>query len=279
MGGSLGLALRSRGVHVKGYARRAETRSDALIRGVVDEVFEHPQEAVEGAEVVVICVPIRGIPELIDACAGVWRAGMIVTDVGSTKAWVTEEAQARLRGKPAVFIGSHPIAGSERMGIEAARADLYEGAVVVVTPSEDTPGEARQIVRTLWTSVGARVHEMSPQEHDRVIGRTSHLPHLVAALLAYVVGRAEPAENWAAWCGPGFRDTTRIAEGSPEVWHDIIATNRDVLCEELNAFAAELEKLSRLIREDRSDSIKSFLEKARDRRRALVRGAAQQDDQ
>jgi prephenate dehydrogenase len=281
MGGSLGLALKAgrRGVTVRGYARRAETREEALRRGAVDKVFDDAGAAVEQAEFAVFCAPILAIPPLVSNCRAHLAPGCLLTDVGSTKSYLAGQIDSRLRGTTAVFIGSHPVAGSEQQGIGASRPDLYRGAVVVVTPGPEAPQVAIQAVRSFWEGVGGLVRVMDPEEHDRVMARTSHLPHLAAALLASTVGREDDPARWAELCGTGFRDTTRIAEGSPEVWHDILRTNAGHAIEELRVFASEVTQLSNLIEEGRFDSMKAFLEKARDRRRALTRGRAGEDAQ
>ncbi|MBU1692792.1 MAG: prephenate dehydrogenase/arogenate dehydrogenase family protein [Verrucomicrobia bacterium] len=281
MGGSLGLALKAgrRDVTVRGYARRAETREEALRRGAVDEVYDEAGAAVEQADLAVFCVPILAIPPLVSHCRAHLAPGCLLTDVGSTKAYLVGQIGSRLQGTTAVFIGSHPIAGSEQQGIGAARAGLYQGAVVVVTPGPEAPPAAIRALRSFWEGVGGVVRVMDPEEHDQVMARTSHLPHLAAALLASAVGREDDPARWVELCGTGFRDTTRIAEGSPEVWHDIIRTNAGHAIEELRVFASEVTQLSNLIEEGQFDSMKTFLEKARARRRALVRERVGEDAQ
>jgi len=281
MGGSLGLALKASGFggRVRGYGRREETRAEAQRRGAVDEAFGDAGVAVEGAELAVFCAPILAIPPLVSNARAHLSPGCLLTDVGSTKAYLAGQIGSRLRGTTSVFIGSHPIAGSEQQGIQAARADLYRGAMIVVTPTRDTPAPALETLRAFWERVGGIVRAMDPESHDQALARTSHLPHLAAALLASTVGRDDDPASWAELCGAGFRDATRIAEGSPEVWHDIIRTNAGAVARELRAFAGEVDQLSRLIEGEQFDSMKRFLEKARGRRRTLARGRAGEDAQ
>jgi len=269
MGGSLGLALRRGGAapRVYGYARREETRRQALARGVADRVFEDPAEAVRGVETAVLCVPVLAIPELARRCTGAFDRGCVVTDVGSTKAELVREMDRVLRDSPAEFVGSHPIAGSEASGIEASRADLYEGAVVVVTPSPGREHAAARVV-SLWESVGARTVILEAGEHDRCIARTSHLPHLVAAMLVSSVDR-DGCETVRDLLGKGFRDTTRIAGGSEEIWHDVVRSNRAAVRDELEAFGAVLDRVRRMIEQEDFEGIRAFLAEAGKRRREL----------
>ena len=237
-----------------------------------DEVFERPEEAVRDADLTVFCVPILSTPELVKACRNAFAKRCLVTDVGSTKAELTREIEAALKDSDAVYVGSHPIAGSEQQGLDAARADLYERAVVVVTPGARETEWAKAQLTAFWESVGSVVQVMTPEEHDRVMARTSHLPHLIACLLAGTVGRGGDAGVIGRYCGPGFRDATRIADGSPEIWHDIIHSNRQSMAGELEVFKRELESLLRIIQDGDSSRLRVFLDEGRSRRRALLQG-------
>lgn len=275
MGGSLGLALRANGFtgRVTGYARRAAVRAEALRRGVADAVFETAAAAAQGADLVVICVPVRDIPPLVAEIAPSLAPGTVVTDVGSTKGWVVEQAEAALGSGTAHFVGSHPIAGSEKQGLDAAIATLYENAITVVTPRVQTDPNALSRVAALWRFVGARVVELSPEEHDRRLARTSHLPHLVAAVLAATAGRDGEADRFGAFCGAGFRDTTRVADGSPDVWEDIVRTNRAAILGEMDAFAARWRAATDALRAEDYAAVRRWLEEGRAGRRALLAGA------
>jgi len=271
MGGSLGLALKARGCcqTVTGYARREATRAEALRLKAVDAVFADPAEAVQGAELVVLCVPVFSMRALAVACRTHLRSGCLVTDVGSTKALLTEQIRLSLRDSGAVFVGSHPIAGSEQQGLEAARADLYQGAVTIVTSAGDDSADAVQTLSQFWAELGAVVRLMEPAEHDRIMARTSHLPHVAAALVAATIGRENGAERIGPFCGPGFRDTTRVAEGSPAVWLDILQSNRPAVAAELKVLQARLEHV--LVALERGDDavLRRFLEEGRAARCAL----------
>jgi len=268
MGGSLGLALRERGVaRVTGYARRSDTRHLAVESGVVDACGDSLASVVADADIAVFCTPVLTIPSLIAECRSAFRAGCTVTDVGSTKAQVQHDAEQALAGSGAAFVGSHPMAGSEKTGLEAAWADLYDGAITAVTPGADGPAAER--VCRLWESVGSRVVRLGAAEHDALVARTSHLPHLVASLLVSVAGRGQ-TDAARSFCGPGFRDTTRVAAGSPELWHDIVKTNRDALLAELKILNTELAALTAMLEVGDYEGIKTLLAKGRALRARLL---------
>jgi prephenate dehydrogenase len=263
MGASLALGLRKRGFtgRVLGYARREETRTRALELNVADAVFADPAEAVRAADLIVICVPIWTIARLAEDIVPALKPGAVVTDVGSTKSELLKTMEPLFAGSEAFFVGSHPIAGSEKTGIEAGDPDLYEGRLTVVCPSADTPDVAKQAVSSLWTSAGSEVVELSPAEHDAMLASTSHLPHMVAAALARSVADGDPARK-ADFCGTGFKDTTRVASGSADMWVDIIDTNRAALEAELERFHEELQGLIKILRGGNGDDIRQWLEDA-----------------
>jgi prephenate dehydrogenase len=272
MGGSLGKAVRSLRLAetVVGYARRPETRRLALRRRVVDRGCDRVEDAVQGADMVVFCVPVLAIPPLARICRPHLSRGCIVTDVGSTKAHLASELGRIFRGRGIRFVGSHPIAGSEQTGLEAARRDLYRGAVVAVTAAAGRDRLAAAKVARFWQALGATVVRMTPEDHDRIVARTSHLPHLAAAALVNAVCRRDdPIVR--ALCGPGFQDTTRVAEGSPEVWHDIVRSNRKAVLAELQAYRGILGDLAALVKSGQWKQVSRFLENSRRRRRQLVK--------
>ena len=274
MGGSLGLALKRRGLAdcVSAYARRAETRARALDHGMVDEAFDDPEAAVRDADLTVVCVPILATVDLIRRCRAGLKPGAIVTDVGSTKVAVAQEAEEAVAGTGTTFIGSHPIAGSEQQGIESAREVLYDNAWVVVTP-RDAGADAAETERLadFWRSVGGRTQILAAARHDEVLARTSHLPHMVAVSLAATVGRGDDVTHLAHFCGTGFRDTTRIAGGSPEVWLDILRTNRQNVVQELTAFRNVLDELIRQLQGDEFKAVEMFLKQTQAVHEALTR--------
>jgi prephenate dehydrogenase len=266
MGGSLGLAAKKKKIAkiVCGYARREETRREALKRGVIDLAFNSPEEAVKGADMVVLCLPVLAIPELVSGCISHLEDNCIVTDVGSTKAELVSEMDKLFKKSKAVFVGSHPIAGSDEAGLNAARSDLYDGAAIVVTPAGLKIDKAVTSVRRMWEGLGARVFIMRPKDHDKTIARTSHLPHLVASILVNAVYRNEN-EAWR-FCGTGFKDATRIAAGSEEIWHDILKSNRGAVLYELSEFAKVFKKVNGMVKKSDFAGLRSFLADNRQKR-------------
>lgn len=272
MGGSLGLAIKSRRLPfvVTGSSRSAHNRRLALERGAVDHAFERAFDAARDAALVVICTPVISIPAMVETLRPALRPGAIVTDVGSTKAWLMHEVPRQLQGIDAAFVGSHPICGGEQTGMDAAHADLYDGATVVVTPPARTETTDRPVthVSNLWKSIGASVQFLDAAEHDRIVARTSHLPHLTATLLSTTVGRSDTGKL-ADFCGSGFRDTTRVAAGDAEMWHDIVKTNREAVREELVAYRAQLEQMIGLLDHRDFEGVHRLLEAGKAARAAL----------
>jgi prephenate dehydrogenase len=222
IGGSVGLAARRRGVgtRVVGFDRDRGALAQALERGILDEAAPDLPAAVRRADMAVFCTPVDTIAAQVLAAAPACRPGALLTDVGSTKAAIVRDLQGRL---PAGvnFIGSHPLAGSEKHGPAFARADLFDDRLVVVTPAEPVDDDVLSTVTEFWHSLGAAVRAMDPEEHDRALALTSHLPHLVASALAGVL----PPE-WAELTATGFRDTTRLAAGDPALWAAIFRSNQ-----------------------------------------------------
>ncbi|QBG46945.1 prephenate dehydrogenase/arogenate dehydrogenase family protein [Verrucomicrobia bacterium S94] len=272
MGASLALGLKKRGFRgcIKGYARREITRVQALESGVADEVFADPEEAVRDADLVVICVPIWTIAKLAEQIVPALKPGAVVTDVGSTKSELLKLMCPLFKASDAYFVGSHPIAGSEKTGIEAGNPDLYDGRLCIVCPVESTPAEADERVSNLWKTAGSEVVAMSPCEHDALLASTSHLPHMIAAALARSVAGGDPAKK-ADYCGTGFKDTTRVASGSADMWVDIIDTNRDALVEEIDRFHDELQGLIKILRSGNGNDIRKWLEEARNGRDEILK--------
>lgn len=229
IGGSIGLGLRERGLarRVVGVGRRRERLQVALDRGAITELSLELPAGVADAELVIVCTPVGQIAEHVRQVAESCAAGALVTDVGSTKRSIVESLDGRLpRGVQ--FVGSHPLAGSERTGPEAARIDLFVDRVVVVTPTALTPPASRAAVERLWTSLGARLFPMSPDDHDAALAATSHVPHVIASALA-----ASTPAKWLPLTAGGWRDTTRIAAGDTDLWLQILLDNRTCVLESL----------------------------------------------
>jgi prephenate dehydrogenase len=268
LGGSLGLAARQRRLagEVTGLVRREASRAECLTAGAVDTVTLDPAEAAREADLVVFCTPIGQMPRLAARLAPLLPRHALVTDVGSVKAGVVRELEPVFAAAGPVFVGSHPMAGAETMGVAHARADLFDGAVCVVTPSATSPAPAVTRVEALWRAVGARVLRLSPERHDELVARSSHLPQVLATTLAsYVLDESLPPEQ-AQLCAGGFRDSTRIASGSPEMWRDILLANRAPLAAAVRAFSSRLEALRAAIESGDAAAITACLESGKQRR-------------
>ena len=268
LGGSLGLALRQRRLAdvVAGFVRRATSVAECQACAAVDVASCDLASAVEGAGLVVLCTPLAQMRPLVERMLPSLKAGAIVTDVGSVKESVVHDLEELVAQGGGRFVGSHPMAGAEKTGVAAARADLFAGAVCVVTPTRRSIPAAVRQVRQLWRAVGGRVLELTPRTHDQLVSRSSHLPHVVAAELAnFVLAPDRPLEQ-EVLCANGFRDTTRIASSSPEMWRDIALANRDNLCEALSALIGELKTFKRALSKGDEAAIAGFFSTAKQRR-------------
>jgi prephenate dehydrogenase len=254
IGGSLALALAEHGLvdRLTIYARSPRALDEIRLAGVDAELTGNPGEAVRDADVVILCVPIEAMADLVKECRSAFKPDALVTDVGSVKGSVDAALAPLLAGR-AQWIGSHPMAGSEQSGFVAARADLFENAAVIVTPTPQTVAGAQARAEQFWRALGGRVHTLAPADHDLAVADISHVPHLLAALL---VANANPQSLPLA--GGGFRDTTRIAAGSPELWTEILWANREAVANHCAAWAGQLDRVQRLFRDD-SGAAKSEL--------------------
>jgi prephenate dehydrogenase len=268
LGGSLGQALKQRKLagQITGYVRRPESIEECKQAQAVDEATLDLNRAVEGADLVVLCTPLSQMRRLVEQMNPALKPGAIVTDVGSVKEPVVVELDPIMAEAKAHFIGSHPMAGAEKMGVSSARPDLFQNAVCAITPSTRSQPEAIRRIEELWTSVGARPIRLSPELHDELVSRSSHLPHVIAAELAnYVLSPIHPKEQ-TLLCANGFRDTTRIASGSPEMWRDISMANRKNLSRVLGVFIEDLQEFRFALDNGDLKVIEDFFLKARERR-------------
>ncbi|MBX3415053.1 MAG: prephenate dehydrogenase/arogenate dehydrogenase family protein [Pirellulales bacterium] len=265
IGGSIGLALRHRRLadRVVGIGRREESLRVAKSRGAVTATTTSLATGVADAELVIVCTPVEQIAEHVRQTAEHCPSGALVTDAGSTKASIVGQLGGDL-GRDVRFVGSHPLAGGEKSGPGEADADLFVQRVVVVTPDRHTRPQDREAISQFWTSLGARVVEMSPQAHDSAVATTSHLPHVVAAALAAAV----PEENFAISAG-GLRDTTRIAAGDVELWTQILLDNREPVLAALDAFDRSLAAFRAALEARDREQLKQALNQAKRKRDAL----------
>lgn len=270
LGGSLGLAIKKRqlAARVWGYVRREASIEECTRLGAVDHATCDLSEAVEGADLVILGTPLAQMAELTRRLAPMLKPQALVTDVGSVKRPVVEALEPLVKNAGATFIGSHPMAGAERMGVGAARADLFEGAVSVVTPTHQSPKESVARLCEFWTAVGCKPLVLPPEIHDELVSRSSHLPHVVASALAISVLNPQYPREQALLCASGFRDATRIASGSPEMWHDIVMANRGHLCAALDLFIEGLNRFRHTLETADSAGISEFFINAKQRRDA-----------
>jgi len=268
LGGSIGLAARQRRLagEVAGFVRRAASLKDCEQAGAVDYATTDLCAAVSGSDLIIICTPLAQMRSLAEQILPALKRGAIVTDVGSVKAGVVRELELIIAKAGAHFIGSHPMAGGEKTGVLAARADLLECAVNILTPTKKTNAAAVRKLERFWKSLGARTVRMDAAQHDLLVSRTSHLPHVTAAALANLVLNPAQPKTQAALCATGFRDTTRIASGSPEMWRDIALANRKNLSRSVDAFVAELKKFQAALKTGNAKKVESFFATAKSRR-------------
>ncbi|MGQ0697373.1 MAG: prephenate dehydrogenase [Panacagrimonas sp.] len=265
IGGSLARALRAAGrvQWISGFDRDSEQGARALELGVIDELADSAAAAAKSADVIVLAVPVLHTAEAAQSVRAGLGAGAILTDVGSTKVSVLEDI-ARVFGEvPPLFVAAHPIAGTEKSGVAASKAELFRGRRVVLTPHPRQDATALAEIRALWESVGSRVVEMEPGCHDAIFAATSHLPHVLAFAFVDMLTRLEQAEDIFPNAGGGFRDFTRIASSSPEMWHDIVRANRREVGDLLERQIGELQELLLLMRAERWPELMQRFERAR----------------
>lgn len=268
LGGSLGLAIRQRNLagRVDGYVRRAASIPECEKLGVATTVTCDLSQAVEGADLVVLCTPLAQMSGLTRQMLPALKRGATVTDVGSVKGTVMDELEPLVAAAGGFFIGSHPMAGAEKMGVGSARGDLFQNAVCVITPTTRSPARAVKCLEDFWRLVGGRPMKLSAQLHDELVSRSSHLPHIIAAELAnYVLSPALPKEQ-PQLCANGFRDTTRVASGSPEMWRDISLANRKNLVRVLGVFIEDLQEFQLSLEHGDVKAIEEFFQVAKLRR-------------
>jgi prephenate dehydrogenase len=268
LGGSLGLALKERGLAttIRGVGRRQSSLDAAQACGAIDEGFLDLAAACQDADLVVLCTPAAQVPDQLDTVRAACKPSAIVTDVASTKATICTHA-AQSWPSPSRFVGSHPMAGSEKWGPEHATASLYNGAITIVEEGDHLDPEAHAAVKSLWESIGSTVVCMAPGDHDALVARSSHIPHIVAACVAELV---EVNGNAKAVIGNGFRDVTRVAEGRPELWRDICLTNREAIATGLAALSGRIDAVRAMVEAGASDDLEQFFEAGAEARRKAM---------
>lgn len=265
IGGSIGLAAKKRGLalRIHGVGRDLARLEAARRLGAIDECHLHWQDAVQQSELIVFCTPVSRIAEQIHEAAAHCKSGALLTDAGSTKRDVVSAVETGLAAQVR-FVGAHPLAGSEKKGPDFADADLFVDRWTILTPTEKTPVAAVEDARSFWHALGSRVRLMSPEDHDRALALTSHLPHLLAAALAGIL-----PENLRDLTATGFRDTTRVAAGDPEVWTPIFQHNRAAVLSALVQLVDRLDKFRQALASNETATIDQLLTQGKKVRDAL----------
>jgi len=274
IGGSFACALKQAGAvqMVSGVGRSRANLERALALGVIDEIASDVQSAMTGADLVLVAVPVAQTDRVLREIAPYLSPDCIVTDAGSTKQDVATAARHALGAKLPQFVPAHPIAGAELSGVEAASPTLFRGKLVVLTPLEGTVSDACTRVESAWQTCGARVMRMTPKRHDQVFAAVSHLPHALAFALVEMIAKRPDAQELFSFAGAGFRDFTRIAGSSPEMWRDICLANREALLNDLSAYQSALATLAEHIRSSDASSIEALFRDARTARDRWING-------
>ncbi|MBI3865422.1 MAG: prephenate dehydrogenase/arogenate dehydrogenase family protein [Planctomycetia bacterium] len=265
IGGSIALAAKQRRTALKviGVGRNAARLAEASRRGIIDDAASDLASAARLADLIIFCTPVDRIAVGVREAAAVCRPGTLITDAGSTKGEICRDLAVGLP-QGVEFVGAHPLAGSEQQGFEHASASLFENRVCVVTPQPANSSKSVARIAAFWTALGSTVTEMTPAAHDRALAETSHLPHVAAAALAATLS----AEN-RVLAATGFRDTTRIASGDPELWTAILLGNRECVQSSLAAFDAALDRFRQAIEENDAEGLKNLLKAAKIGRDAI----------
>jgi prephenate dehydrogenase len=255
LGGSVGLAAKQRGVagRVCGLVRREESIAECLAAGVVDDATLDVAEAVADADLVILCTPVGRMGELAAAMKPHLVADAIVTDVGSVKASVVAAVEPVLPR----FVGSHPLCGSEKAGVANARGDLFAGTVCAVTPTDASDAATVETITKFWTALGSRVVNLTAANHDAIVARTSHLPHVLASALVNAV-LAQPRAGESDFLGTGFRDTTRLASGEAGMWRDIALDNAEAIAVAVEDLQSEIGRLKTALSEKDGAALEKF---------------------
>jgi prephenate dehydrogenase len=264
MGGSFALAMKKAGLvkRVVGYSKSPSTTERARTMGVIDVEAPSALLAVSGADIVLLAVPVSATEATFKAIKHLVTPNMLVMDVGSTKRDVIDAGRRALREQIGSFVPAHPIAGKEVAGVENADADLFTGKQVILTPIERTLPMQLQKAVDLWAGLGCRVQRMSPEAHDAAFAAVSHLPHLIAFALMNAITGQPAGADFLSLAGPGFRDFTRIAASDPQVWRDIMISNREELLAQSKLFQRNLQALELMISSGNPEALEDLIDQA-----------------
>ena len=265
IGGSLARALKKSGAvgEVVGSGRDAAHLEKAKALGVIDSFETDIAIAVKGCDMVVVAVPLGAMQSVFEKIAPVINDEMIITDVGSAKESVVKAAQAAFKTIPATFVPGHPIAGTEKSGVEASFPELYENRRIIITPLETSSDDAISKVRAMWQACGADVVETTIEHHDEVLAATSHLPHMLAFSLVDTLAKMDAKNEIFDFAAGGFRDFTRIASSDPDMWRDICLANGDALVGMIKKFSDDLQLLSKAIESNDSTYLENTFSRAK----------------
>jgi len=264
LGASLARALKKHGLvkEISAWSRSQQTRLKCVeLKNVFDFVYDKPANAVKDADLIVLCAPTANIPPLAQEIAPFIKAGAIVTDVGSVKSAICQKCAQIFNGTKIDFIGSHPMAGSEKIGIDFSDETLFERRPCFIVPSSFSTQNNVELLEKMWSLIGMRTYKVSACQHDAIVAHVSHLPHLLAGTLC--VNASKFKDDLKLFSGPGFRDTTRVASGSPAVWDSIIADNRDEILNALKSYEKDLHTLIAQIESSDSEAIAKHLRAAK----------------
>lgn len=261
MGGSFALAMKQAGLveRIIGYSKSPSTTERARQMGVIDQAAESALLAVSGSDIVLVAVPVAATDVTFRAIRHLVNPDVLFMDVGSTKRDVVDAARRVLKERVGAFVPAHPITGKELAGVQHADADLYKDRQVILTPIAATSPVLLEKARTVWTALGARVEEMTPEAHDAAFAAVSHLPHLLA--FAYFTGilQQKESEQFLSLAGPGFRDFTRIAASDPAIWRDILIANREEILKQSERFRGALGVLEQVLRDCQGEALEALV--------------------
>jgi len=269
IGGSLAMALKKVGYceEVVGCSRNAEHLQKAVDLGVIDHFTLDPIEAVKGADMILLAVPMRAIKPVLESIAKHLEKDAVITDAGSAKASVIEAVKEVFGGtEPHNFVAGHPIAGRENSGVEAAIDDLYIEQKVVLTPTKNTSSTSVERVKSMWEATGAFVEFLDEKQHDDVLAATSHLPHVLAYSLVNTLSKSQYGDAVFDYAAGGFKSFTRIASSDPVMWRDICLENKSAILSALNDFQQDLSDLSELIQAEDGDQLIALFKHAKETR-------------
>lgn len=280
IGGSLAMGLRraAQVEEIVGCGRSTENLATAVKLGIIDRYTHDVAEAVDGADMVLVAVPLGAMPGVFAAMRDHLADNTVITDAGSSKAIVVAAAEQELGDAFARFVPGHPIAGTEQSGAEAAFATLYKDRRVILTPVPDTDEQAISRVQSMWEHCGAVVTSMDVEHHDEVLAATSHLPHMLAFGLVDALAGLEEHDEIFQYAAGGFRDFTRIASSNPVMWRDICLANKNALLKMMAVYSNEMQSLTKVIEDEDGDRLLEIFERAKQARDQYVDSVVKKDE-